>query len=305
LAFLIIFTIELGMQFAFYGWRIILDGWLVFDLIIITLSWTFSSVQIIRAFRIFRAFRLITRIKVLKNLVTGVSLFLLLNLSICCALQIPFFSRICFRISFLRTALFSVVPRMFAIFFLLFLVSYIFAVMFTQLFKDLYEDGYTDTDYFGRMDTTFFTLFQIMTLDNWAAIARQVMEAPNLGWTWLPFIIFVIITGFVVVNLIIAVICDAISALQDDEKAKLLGTFEEDSEDSEDGDDSDIISGNEGTESEHPAFQQDVQAQLNTLEEHVKELASMQEDSLMTLKRLTRLLRAQRNRDESSTKHDG
>ena len=69
--FLIIFTVELAMQFAFYGWRLILDGWLVFDLIIITLSWAFASVQIIRAFRIFRAFRLITRIKVLKNLVLG------------------------------------------------------------------------------------------------------------------------------------------------------------------------------------------------------------------------------------------
>ena len=42
-----------------------------FDLVIITLSWGFSQVQIIRAFRIFRAFRLITRIKVLKNLVLG------------------------------------------------------------------------------------------------------------------------------------------------------------------------------------------------------------------------------------------
>ena len=69
--FLVIFTVELGMQFAFYGWRLILDGWLVFDLVIITLSWAFAQVQIIRAFRIFRAFRLITRIKVLKNLVLG------------------------------------------------------------------------------------------------------------------------------------------------------------------------------------------------------------------------------------------
>jgi hypothetical protein len=41
--FLVIFTIELGMQFAFFGFGILLDGWLVFDLIIITLSWSFSS----------------------------------------------------------------------------------------------------------------------------------------------------------------------------------------------------------------------------------------------------------------------
>ena len=69
--FLVIFTVELGMQFVYHGWRLILDGWLVFDLIIITTSWSFQSVQIIRAFRIFRALRLVTRIKIMKNLILG------------------------------------------------------------------------------------------------------------------------------------------------------------------------------------------------------------------------------------------
>lgn len=69
--FLFIFTIELAMQFVYHGWRLLLDGWLVFDLVIIVISWAFAEVQIIRAFRIFRALRLITRIKVMKNLVLG------------------------------------------------------------------------------------------------------------------------------------------------------------------------------------------------------------------------------------------
>jgi hypothetical protein len=71
LGFLIIFSVELLLQFIYHGWRIILDGWLLFDLIIIVTSWCFSSVQIIRAFRIFRALRLVTRIKIMKNLVLG------------------------------------------------------------------------------------------------------------------------------------------------------------------------------------------------------------------------------------------
>ena len=69
--FLIIFTMELGLQFLYHGWQVFLDGWLTFDFIIITVSWSFSSVQIVRAFRIFRALRLITRIKVMKNLILG------------------------------------------------------------------------------------------------------------------------------------------------------------------------------------------------------------------------------------------
>lgn len=71
LTLLIVFTVELGLQFVYHGWRLILDGWLVFDLIIIVTSWSFSSVQIIRAFRIFRALRLVTRIKIMKDLLLG------------------------------------------------------------------------------------------------------------------------------------------------------------------------------------------------------------------------------------------
>jgi hypothetical protein len=71
LIFLSIFTVELGLQFIYYGWRLFFDGWLVFDLVIIVLSWALQGGQIARAFRIFRALRLITRIAVLRNLVIG------------------------------------------------------------------------------------------------------------------------------------------------------------------------------------------------------------------------------------------
>ena len=69
--FLIIFTVELCLQFIYLGWRLLFDGWLLFDLVIIVTSWSFSSVQIIRAFRIFRALLLVTRIKIMKNLLLG------------------------------------------------------------------------------------------------------------------------------------------------------------------------------------------------------------------------------------------
>jgi hypothetical protein len=74
-SFLIVFTIELVMQFIYHGYRLVLDGWLLFDLIIIVTSWLFSSVQVIRAFRIFRALRLVTRIKIMKNLILGKSVY--------------------------------------------------------------------------------------------------------------------------------------------------------------------------------------------------------------------------------------
>lgn len=179
-------------------------------------------------------------------------------------------------------------PRMCAIGILLFLVSYIFAVMFTQLFKELYEQGKTTEDYFSRMDGTFFTLFQIMTLDSWADIAREVMAVYQ--WAWLPFISFVIITGFIVVNLIIAVICDAISALNDDEKAKLEGQF--DTKKETEDDDSQLGDGEGGNLPEA-----DVQEQLDSLEAQVEELTRVQVQTLYTLEYLARQL--QRSRSES------
>ena len=293
LIFLIIFTLELVLQFLYHGCRLFLDGWLVFDFIIITVSWSFSSVQIVRAFRIFRALRLVTRIKVMKNLILGEYnhvVIVVVVLSQTRAEIVLAKSKLLQLIHdadslclLLLTALFSVIPRMFAIGLLLFLVSYIFAVMFTQLFKDLYEDGHTDYDYFGRIDDTFFSLFQIMTLDNWADIARQVMA--EYAWAWLPFITFVIITGFVVVNLIIAVICDAVSALEDEERAKLHGTYD----------------ANTAEESQHPALQEDVREQLDVLETYVDELASMQEQTLRTLQILTKQLAEHKGEQEEDS----
>ena len=78
LVFLIIFTIELLLQFIYHGPKMLLDGWLLFDLIVVIPSWVgvaeieyFDSIQILRAFRIFRALRLVTRIKVMRDLIVG------------------------------------------------------------------------------------------------------------------------------------------------------------------------------------------------------------------------------------------
>lgn len=169
--FLIIFTVELALQLIYRSWRLFLDGWLVFDFFIVIFSWSFESLQIIRAFRIFRALRLITRIKVLRDLVVAIG---------------------------------SVLPRMTAIFALLGLIFYIFAVLFTTLFKDLpLENGN-----FQSLDNSFFSLFEMMTME-WADVTRELMTYHS--WAWAPSVTFVLLSGFVVFNLIIAVVCDAVA----------------------------------------------------------------------------------------------
>lgn len=145
--FLIIFTIELGLQFVYRGLGLFTDAWLVFDFIIVLLSWSLEGLQIVRAFRIFRAFRLVTRLEILRNLVL---------------------------------ALFRVAPSLTAIVALLVLILYIFAVLCTQLFQDAFVDGITDRDYFGSLDKTLFTLFEMMTL--YVCSTMLVNRARLLTW---------------------------------------------------------------------------------------------------------------------------
>jgi hypothetical protein len=169
-------------------------------------------------------------------------------------------------------------PRMAAIGLLLCLIFYIFGVMFTQLFKDLFSDGGTEYDYFGSLGWSFFTLFQIMTLDNWAGVARQVMQ--TYSWAWLPFIAFVVISAFIVVNLIIAVICDAIGGLQADEKAKLHGDFNDQNTDA---------SGSDAI---------DIREQLDALEDQMEELTRIQARTFHTLQFLTQQIQMHKLKQE-------
>ena len=184
--FLIIFTIELGLQFVHHNVKLFLDAWLVFDFIIVVMSWSLESLQVVRTFRVFRALRLVTRVKVLKNLVS---------------------------------ALFSVGPRIFAILCLLVLVFYIYAVMCTMLFKNLYQDGFTEFDYFSRLDRSLWTLLVMMTLE-WGDVSRVVMDV--YPWSWPIFVSFVMITSFIAYNLIVAVVCDSVSIIEKQSKEEMI-----------------------------------------------------------------------------------
>lgn len=162
--FLLIFTVEVGFQLIHHGFCLFKDGFLTFDLLIVIASWVFQPIQ---AFRIIRAVRIVSRIKAMRET---------------------------------ANALVNVIPSIRTVGLILLLIFYMFGVMFTQLFKHLWKEGALDMDYFSRLDRTFFTLFQLMTLQSWSKITKQVMVV--YPWAWLPFITFVLITHFVIVNLI-------------------------------------------------------------------------------------------------------
>lgn len=62
--------------------------------------------------------------------------------------------------------------------------------------------------YFGDFYGIMFTLFQCMTLEDWASgIARQTMDI--YSWAWLYFVSFIVITNYVLINLIVGIITTA------------------------------------------------------------------------------------------------
>ena len=178
--FLVIYTVEFLLQFIYRGFKLFSDGWLLFDFFIIFISWVFGSFGIIRSFRILRVLRLIGRLSALKQVVD---------------------------------ALLMVVPKLIDISILLLLMFYVFAVMFTEFFGNMYRDGYTEYDYFSRLDITAFTLFQIMCLDDWGDIVREVTA--TYWYASILFMMFLLLSTFSILNLFIAVFCKAVHELEE------------------------------------------------------------------------------------------
>jgi hypothetical protein len=163
-------------------------SWLVFDLLIIIMSWSFlkSPMNIFRAFRILRAIRLLSKVRSLKNL---------------------------------TKALLHVCPKMGALAFITFILFTVVGVMITLLFQDMpigedpdnLVDGELSDDYFGTIFLSLLTLFQMMTFDNWHEPAREVMAVKP--YAWVIFVFWVFVSGFVIMNLIIAIVCESLVKL--------------------------------------------------------------------------------------------
>mmetsp|Transcript_5518 Transcript_5518/g.8418 ORF Transcript_5518/g.8418 Transcript_5518/m.8418 type:complete len:93 (-) Transcript_5518:1904-2182(-) len=92
---------------------------------------------------------------------------------------------------------------MLALTFLTSILFFICSVMCTSLFQDLYARGLTSQDYFSKMDKTGYTLFRIMTLDNWSSVTKEVMAV--YAWAWIPLVSFIMLSSFGIIEIAIAV----------------------------------------------------------------------------------------------------
>jgi voltage-gated sodium channel len=175
-----IFVVEILLKLFVYRLSFFKNGWNIFDFAIVAVALlpTGGSLSVLRALRILRALRLVSAMPKMRKVVQG---------------------------------LFAAIPSMGTVIILLALVFYIAAVMATKLF------GSEFPQWFGSIGASLYSLFQIMTLESWSmGIVRPIMEV--YPWAWVFFVPFVLVTSFVVLNLFIAIIVNAMHEEADEEQ---------------------------------------------------------------------------------------
>lgn len=168
------FVVELSLRFAARGIALLRDPWALFDCIVVAIALIPASgpFAVLRALRVLRVLRLVS-----------------INPSMRKVVQ----------------ALLASLPGMGNIIMLMSLIFYVAAVMATQLFGERFPE------WFGSLTASLYSLFQMMTLDSWSSgTVRPIMEVYPLAWLF--FIPYVLIATFMMLNLFIAVIVNAMQS---------------------------------------------------------------------------------------------
>lgn len=176
---LAIFVIEIMIRITVYGrdfWR---DPWSLFDFGVVAIALIPASgpFAVLRALRVLRVLRLLTMVPSMRRVVG---------------------------------ALLAAIPGLGSIGLMLLIFYYVFAVIATNLFGAAYPE------WFGTLGKSFYTLFQIMTLESWSmGIVRPVMQ--SFPYAWAFFVPFILIATFTMLNLFIAIIVSAMQSYSEQE----------------------------------------------------------------------------------------
>ena len=188
-AILGVFVAELIARFYVHRLAFWRDPWSVFDFLVVAFALIPASgpFAVLRALRVLRLLRLLTMMPSMRRVVG---------------------------------ALLSAIPGLGSIGAVLLIIYYVFAVLATNLFAVAYPE------WFGNIGRSFYTLFQIMTLESWSmGIARPVME--NFPYAWIFFVLFILVATFTMLNLFIAIIVSAMQSYGDEERAAASQTSEQ------------------------------------------------------------------------------
>ncbi|MFG6149755.1 ion transporter [Halobacillus sp. B23F22_1] len=163
---LAVFTIEIVLKLYVYRQKFFKDGWNIFDFVIVIGSLVLYNTHLVSVLRILRVLRVLRTISV-----------------------VPSLRR-------LTAALFLAIPAIGSVTILMGIIFYVYAIIGTTFFRELAPE------YFGNVGLSTLTLFQVFTLESWASgVFRPVFA--EVTWSWLYFVSFIIISTFIILNLIV------------------------------------------------------------------------------------------------------
>ena len=104
-------------------------------------------------------------------------------------------------------AMLHTLPSLFGVAILLFIFYFVYGVACVNLF------GAAFPELFGSLSRSFLTLFQVMIMDDFGNLTRPIIE--RFAWAWAVFVSFVLIVGFVVLNLVVGIIVESINEIKE------------------------------------------------------------------------------------------
>lgn len=170
----LIFIVEIMLRLIYLRMSFWRNGWNMFDLLVTAISSLYMipsvmSLRLLRLVRLSRLFRLFSLNSHLRNLTNSLVIA---------------FPRV------LWTGVF------FASLF----------IIYATIGIDIY--GKTHPEHFGSIGDSFYSLFQIMTLESWSSgIAKDIMQTHT--YSWLYFVSFILISTYILLNLLFGVITSA------------------------------------------------------------------------------------------------
>jgi len=204
--FCVYFTLEVAIRFIGYRRKrdSLTDAWFVFDFTLVTLmvleTWIFpifgiggqlaqfAVLRLLRLLRISRMARLMKKVPELMIIIKG--------------MVASFRSVGC-------TAILQV------------LILYVWSILFVSEYHEKgVDDPSTIAEFFGTMGKSMFTLFIMGTvLDDVTQSTNAIRETGNMFMLSL-FVVFIVISSFTILNMLIGILCEVVSATAESEKTK-------------------------------------------------------------------------------------
>ncbi|MDX2079727.1 MAG: ion transporter [Terrimicrobiaceae bacterium] len=173
-ACLAVFIVELTIKLVAYRWHFWKSGWNIFDFVVVAIALVPNAGPwaVLRSLRVLRVLRMLTVVPSLRKVVA---------------------------------AFLHAIPGLGGVMLLMIIFLYTSAVLATNLF------GRDFPEWFGTLAGSLFSLFQILTLEGWADMARTIMK--TYPWAAFFFLPFIVIATFTVLNLFIGIIVSTMQEL--------------------------------------------------------------------------------------------